>query len=319
MRFAGNPPRNERQGDVRRDQRRIALNLDMSELSILGRVTRADVRHDPYPHIAIENCLPVQLYEELTRTYPEDATILELENNARHRSARQNSRHDVTAPGILARPERFSSAWLEFVAYHISNAFYREFVRVLGPEIVATYPQLERRIGCPLANFTTGVLGDSSSRNCQILLDCHIGINTPAIRRSSVRRVHTDAPDELFAALLYFRRDEDKVSGGDLEILRWKENREHRFVGSEVDESDGELVYTVPYRANTAVILINSDTALHAVSERAPTALSRRLVNIMGRFRRALPEGLFTKRQKMTPYALGRRALQRYQKARRRF
>jgi hypothetical protein len=293
----------------------------MSELSILGRVTRADVCHDPYPHIAIEDCLPLQVYEELTRTYPADATILELEpgNNARRRTPRQNSRHDVCAPGILARPERFNAAWQAFVAYHTSNAFYREFVRLLGPEIVAAYPQLERRIGCPLANFTTGVLGDSGSRNCQLLLDCHIGINTPAIRRSSVRRVHTDAPDELFAALLYFRRDEDTVSGGDLEILRWKENREHRFVGSEVDESDGELVYTVPYRANTAVIFINSDSALHAVSERASTALSRRLVNVMGRFRQALPEGLFTKRQKMTPLALGRRALQRYQKATGRF
>ena len=67
------------------------------------------------------------------------------------------------------------------------------------------------------------------------------------------------------------------------------------------------------------MIFINSDSALHAVSERASTALSRRLVNIMGRFRQALPEGLFTKRQKMTPWALGRRGLQRYQKARRRF
>lgn len=279
------------------------------------------MRHDPYPHIVIEDCLPVHFYEELARTYPADATILEFEpkDNVGHRPPRQNSRHDVTARGILARPEHFGSAWRAFVAYHTSNAFYREFVRLLGPEIVATYPQLERRIGCPLANFTTGVLGDSGSRDCQLLLDCHIGINTPAIRRSSVRRVHTDAPDELFAALLYFRRDEDTVSGGDLEIIRWRENRERCFVGSEVDESDGELVYTVPYRANTAVIFINSDSALHAVSARASTALSRRLVNVMGRFRQALPEGLFTKRQKMTPWALGRRALQRYAKARGRF
>ncbi len=291
----------------------------MSELSILGRVTRADVRHDPYPHIVIEDCLPARLYEELASTYPADATILELEpqSSPRHSPPRQNSRHDLSAPGILARPERFSSAWREFVAYHTSNAFYREFVQLLGPEIVATYPQLERRIGCALAKFTTGVLGDVGSRDRQILLDCHIGINTPSIRQSSVRRVHTDAPDELFAALLYFRRDEDTVAGGNLEILRWKKNRHHRFVGSEIDEADGELVHTVPYRANTAVIFINSDRSLHAVSERASTPLSRRLVNVMGRFRLALPEGLFTKHQKMTPWALGRRALQRYQKSRR--
>jgi hypothetical protein len=32
----------------------------------------------------------------------------------------------------------------------------------------------------------------------------------------------------------------------------------------------------------------------------------------MGRFRESIPEGLFEKRQKMNPWALGRRALRRY-------
>jgi hypothetical protein len=170
-----------------------------------------------------------------------------------------------------------------------------------------------------LSQLTTGVLDDSRSRASQLLLDCHVGINTSSTRTSSVRRVHTDAPDELFAALVYFRREEDSVTGGDLEIYRWKARREPRFVGSEVDESDTERVYAVPYRANTAVIFINSEHALHALSKRGPSPASRRLVNIMGRFRQALPEGLFVKRQKTNPWALGRRALQRYRIATGRF
>jgi hypothetical protein len=182
-------------------------------------------------------------------------------------------------------------------------------LRVLGPEITAIYPQLEKRLGRPLPELTTGCLSDPGSGGGQLLLDCHVGINTPSTRLSSVRRVHTDAPDELFAALFYFRREDDTVAGGDLEIFRWKNHRKHRFVASEVDESDTQRVHTVAYRANTAVILINSESALHAVSRRGPAPSSRRLVNIMGRFREALPEGLFEKRQKMSPWALGRRAL----------
>jgi hypothetical protein len=213
---------------------------------------------------------------------------------------------------MLARPDCFTETWRAFVEYHVSNAFFQEFLRLMGPQILTLYPQLEQRLGCPLSELSTGLLSEARAHGSQLLLDCHVGINTPSTRGSSVRRVHTDAPDELFAALVYFRREEDAVSGGDLEIFRWKDQRRHLFVDSEVDESDTERVNTVDYRANTAVIFINSECALHAVSRRGPALLSRRLVNIMGRFREALPEGLFEKRQKMNPWALGRRALRRY-------
>jgi hypothetical protein len=284
----------------------------MPEYSILAGVTRADLRRDPYPHVVIDNCLPAELYAELARTYPEDSTILQLGSNSGSRSVRENSRQDVHAHRILERPDCFSESWRAFVDYHVSNAFYQEFLRLMGPEIVALYPQLEQRLGCPLPKLSTGVLGDVRSRGAQLLLDCHVGINTPSNHLSSVRRVHTDAPDELFAALFYFRREEDTVGGGDLEIHRWKDHRKHLFVDSEVDESDAQQVSTVAYRANTAVIFINSEHALHAVSQRGPARASRRLVNIMGRFREALPEGLFKKRQKRNPWALGRRVLRRY-------
>jgi hypothetical protein len=290
-------------------------NLKMPEYSILGRVTRADVHHDPYPHIVIDNCLPADLYEELARTYPADSAILQLGSNSGNRSVRQNSRQDLHAHSILARPDCCSETWRAFVRYHISNAFFQEFLRLMGPQITAIYPHLEQRLGCPLPQVTTGVLGETHSRGSQLLLDCHVGINTPSTRLSSVRRVHTDAPDELFAALFYFRRDDDTATGGDLEIYRWKDRRKPLFVSSEVDESDTERVHTVAYRANTAVIFINSERALHAVSSRGPAHSSRRLVNIMGRFRDSLPEGLFKKRQKINPWALGRRALQRYRMA----
>ena len=127
-----------------------------------------------------------------------------------------------------------------------------------------------------------------------------------------LRRVHTDAPDELFAMLFYFRREDDTSTGGALEIFRWKENTPRFFVGSEVDECDVERVTTIPYEANTLVAFINSDHSLHAVSKRSPSIVSRRLVNIMGRVRDSVPDGLFVKRQKKDLVSLGRRALQRY-------
>jgi hypothetical protein len=291
----------------------------MSEYSILRSITRADIRHEPYAHVVVEGCLPARLYAELARTFPADETILRLGKSARRGRAKPNSRHDVGAQHILDNPGCFSNSWQEFVRYHVSNVFFQEFIGLMGQEIMAAYPWLERRLGRPLRELRTGILDTPEADDCEIALDCHIGINTPSRRCGSVRRVHTDAPDELFAALIYFRAEDDRAAGGDLEIFQWKRDRAQLFVGSEVVESDAEPRYTVVTNPNTAVIFINSATALHAVSARGASLVSRRLVNIMGRVPRSIPEGLFRKRQKTDWVSLGRRALQRYKIAAGRF
>jgi len=283
-----------------------------SDYSILRGVTRADIRHEPYAHVVVENCLPAPLYEELARSFPSDETVLGLGKSAPDGHARPNSRHDVHAQEILGNPDSFAPSWREFVRYHVSSAFFQEFLGLLGPEIIATHPGLERRLGRPLRELRTGILGALEKDDSDIALDCHIGINTPSRNRSSVRRVHTDAPDELFAGLFYFRAPDDQAVGGDLEIFRWKRDKAHLFVGSEVNESDAEPVHTVAYKPNTAVIFINSTMALHAVSARDPSPVSRRLVNVMGRVPHSIPEGLFEKKQKASWWSLGRRVLQRH-------
>jgi hypothetical protein len=291
----------------------------MSEYSILRSITRADIRHEPYAHVVVENCLPAPLYAQLAQTYPSDETIFRLGDSAKDGRARPNSRHDVGALRILRNPDCFATQWQEFVRYHVSNAFFHEFLRLMGPEIVAAYPGLEQRLGQPLRELTTGIRYDPSAADAQLALDCHIGINTPSGRWSSVRRVHADAPDELFAALFYFRAEDDRVSGGDLQIFQWKHDKPHLFIGSEVDEADAEPVRTVACKPNTAVIFINTESSLHAVSARGPSLSSRRLVNIMGRVHRSIPEGLFQKRQKSDLRSLGRRALHRCKIATHRF
>lgn len=290
----------------------------MSEYSILRGISRADIRHEPYAHIVVQGCLPAPLYAELARTFPSDETILRLEKTAGRERPRPNSRHDVAAHRILVEPECFSQSWQDFVRYHVSNAFFREFIGLMGPEIRAAYPALEQRLGRPLEEFRTGIRDTPEADDCEIALDCHIGINTPSRRRSSVRRVHADAPDELFAALFYFCAEDDRA-GGDLEIFQWKHDKAPLFVGSEVDESDAERSHTVSCKPNTAVIFINSPAALHAVSARDSSPVSRRLVNIMGRVHHSIPEGLFEKRQKRDWVSRGRRVLQRYRISAHRF
>ena len=275
--------------------------------SVLGGITRADIRRDPYPHIVVENCLAPGIYAELARTYPDDETILRLSGAREQYVIRQNHRYDLRAHRILRHPGSVSPAWEAFVRYHVSHEFFREFAALMGPEIVATYPSLEARLQAGIDDWTTGVRFDPEWDQGHISLDCQIGINTAATRRSRTRGAHTDAPDELFAMLLYFRRPDDDAAGGDLEILRWKPHVPQRFVGRDVDPADAEICGVVPYRPNTLVVFINSAVSLHAVTPRAPTTLSRRLVNIVGRVQRSVPEGLFERPQKKGLKALAGR------------
>jgi hypothetical protein len=149
-----------------------------SEYSILRGVTRADIRHEPYAHVVVENCLSAPLYEELARSFPADETVLGLGKSARDGRARPNSRHDVHTQEILDNPGGFSQSWREFVRYHVSNAFFQELLELMGPEILATHPELERRLGRPLRELRTAVRGAPGAADSDIALDCHIGINT---------------------------------------------------------------------------------------------------------------------------------------------
>lgn len=270
--------------------------------SVLEQVTRDDLVLEPYPHIVKEDCLPASYYAELLRSYPSDEMITDLYKRhaicppaLRGEGLRQNTRYDVSASQVMETCEQFPEIWTEFVRYHSSPEFFAQVVRVIGPEIVRTYPFLEERLGKRVSDLTTGIRFRSKA---DVSLDCQIGINTPPTTMSAVRGPHADAPVELFAILLYLKDQADERTGGDLAIYRWRDPNVRRFVGAEVEEADVELVKTVTYRPNTMVMFLNSDDALHGVLPRAVSSQTRRLVNIIGEVDQSIPSGLFVMPQK---------------------
>ena len=265
--------------------------------SVLEKARRADICYYPYPHLMIENCLPEDYYQKLSEEYPDENLTLEL-NQWRNQNIDQNQRNDISAFQALKNKSLLSQLWIDFIEYHTSQTFYREVLNLLGPEIKTTYPLIENRIGKRIEECSAGIRFDPEKDSGEISLDCQVGINTPVTRKSSVRRVHTDATEELFAMLLYFRTEEDDSQGGDLEIYKWKDKSERKFNGEEIDEKEADYIKTIRYSPNTLVIFINSENSLHAVSERSVTNHSRRLVNIIGEVYQSIPEGLFVKNQR---------------------
>jgi len=261
--------------------------------SVLARATPADVRMAPFAHIVVENCLPPELYRRLADAYPADAVVRDNVDAHRRKRPAQNQRNDIGAHRSLSAGGPVAPLWQDFVRRHTSPVFLAELMAVFAPAIRATHPWLEARLGQSLESLDSGVRFDPAGRGAAVALDCQIGINTPVTRMSRVRGLHVDAPEELFAMLLYFRREDDASAGGDLELYAWKPGRKRRFDKSKVDPADVDRVATIPYRANTLVAFVNSVHAVHAVSPRSPTPHSRRLVNLIGEVGDSVPEGLF--------------------------
>lgn len=214
-------------------------------ISILGK--SAEVIPDPWPHVVIEEALPEDLYIDLLQTRLSPERIVSLSG----RPEKGNSRYDVSASQLLK--SEVADIWKRFVAYHVSHQFWQDILRVFGEVIKELHPTFD----------ITEPVGTRLVHPAPILLDCQMGINTPALTYGRVRGPHIDNSAALFAGLLYM----GNTAGGDLLLQRWRGKR--TFTDKfEIADRDVETVACVPYRHNTFVAFINSPDAIHAVTPR---------------------------------------------------
>lgn len=250
-------------------------------LSVVQKARSSDIASDPYPHIVIENALPQSLYDQLAAEFPSLETLTRgvvLKNNFAYYLPAIDSRHD----------RRISSLWQNFIEHHTSPAFLREVAGVFSPYIAKHYPWIEHEVGRPVHEFTVaerfpGRERNERNRGGDIVLDCQVGINSPVSKESSVIGPHVDSPYKLFAGMYYLRDPRDTSTGGDIRVLR-SLDAAYAFSGNEINPPAGkmEVVRTVPYRANSCLIWLNTPAALHDVTPRSVTDFPRRAVNLLG-------------------------------------
>ena len=227
----------------------------------------ATVYWEPYPHLVKENALPETTYRDLAETRLADNVI---------RAGREG---DNTRADIPTRFLKGIGVWDELIGYCTSRHFVRDVAAIFGSFIKGYYPWLD---------LWTGSVGVRKTGEYDIATECQIGVNTPCPVRSRVVGPHLDNPKELYAGLLYMRGD-DEPDGGDLEVLRYI--KPPRFEDKRrLPDDYTEVVRTIPYRANTFVLFINTPESIHSVSPRGPCEQYRRLVNIIGEARKPLFE-----------------------------
>lgn len=250
-------------------------------LSILGRATPDHLRLEPFPHLVIEDALPPDVFAQLFDTFPADELVVDGRPV-------KDTWYDYPASKVV-KDERVTPLWRQFFAHHTSAAFFHELLAVAGPTLRALHPGLEARVGRPLEAFRVGMRpggrGDPLAPGADLSMECQFYVNYTQAPRA-VRGPHVDRPSELFAALFYFRQTEDNSTGGDLDVCEatapiYPNERSVRIseLPAEVDAGLVRTVRTARYKANTLVLFLNSPRALHAVSPRSPTPLTRRHIN----------------------------------------
>ena len=252
-----------------------------NRLSILSNSAKINLEKFPYPHIVIKDALDKDVYLQLEKEFPKDDIILD------GRLAK-DTWFDYPASKVIS-DQRISPMWREFFKYHVSQQFFKEIIDLSGEQILALNQGIEKRVGRSLGDFSVGMRpggrGDPLATGADVSMECQFYLNY-SVKPRVVRGPHVDRPSELFAALLYFRQDEDSSKGADLEIcegsdeiFRSKHQVKIEKLPAEIDESKVTVVKKANYAANTLVLFLNSARSIHAVSPRSPTATPRRHIN----------------------------------------
>jgi hypothetical protein len=238
----------------------------MTHPTVLDRVTAADIRTDPYPHIVVDDALPAEVYARLRATLPDSDRIGWVGEKP------SNIRLPFSAVRILA-DARMDAAWRAFAEAHASMAFV---VRVL--DLFADHWPAIDPPPAAIRAMDWGLLDDPETTDAMLKVDARIELNTAVHGRpSAVRAGHVDTPNRLFSGLFYCRAQDDPTPGGDLELYRWR-GAPRDVARFQVGAEEIEAVATVPYAANRLVLFPNHAHALHGVTPRPPTPHERAYV-----------------------------------------
>lgn len=270
--------------------------------SILTSIHRSQIVTEPFPHVHVPDLLDQDYYAALADAYPA------LQAVAGERTLKSNQAYLQSAREVINNPA-IPHIWREFFAYHTSERFFREMIAFWQLCIEQEYQSLSGYLGKPVSDLTTAVREKSKEETAgnlgaDVMLDCQFGMNSPASRPGTVRGPHIDKPRKLYAALLYFRHPDDSFEGGDLEFYRSRQPNYPVDGRLNINKKYVEHCATIPYRANSLVMWLNTPRSLHGVSPRPATNVPRRYINVLAESYTLNKEGFFPLHQPLVTRGL---------------
>src|SRR3989344_9187402 len=265
----------------------------MKDFNVLQKATKNNICFDPFPHIVIENALDNTLYQKLVNMYPNPEYIMNVSctHSNRWKPSENNIMYQLRSEDILQSKE-VDDLWKRFVQYHTSEKFYQQVCNLFGfDRLFQHHPKLKSK--ATENKLTVGIR--SKKNKTDLGMECAIRVNSPVTQQSTVRAPHIDANSTVFVGLYYFRDPADTSTGGDLAIYKHNDSANFIVTPFKLEQKAGRtymnsneiasnitLVKTIKYQPNTLIFFINSDQAVHAVTERSITPHYRKLINIIG-------------------------------------
>lgn len=233
------------------------MNLDITQ-----DLTHDDLIMDPCPYFAVEPALPWPLYDQLVAEYPEAHM---MQDGKTHFQARRYRQHEFE-PGTI------TLLWQDFVAYHNSRQFKDRVLDLFVPALEKYYPTLADRLRQAAVSARHDAVAGTVQLEMQFVLNGQ--------QDTTVRTAHLDNSRELFAGLLYMRRPDDTSTGGDIQVFRKLVDQPGYTGIREVNLDHVAVAGTVPYRANSLILFLNTHDTIHGVTPRIGATCVRRYINI---------------------------------------
>ena len=251
---------------------------DTRSLSLLAKVSQADIVLEPFPHVVVRDALDADLADRLREEIPSVATLGKGQPTGSNIRVSYPCRLWMDDPSV-------SPTWKRFLNEHLGQAFLDRMMSVFGPALRRLHPRFERRYK-PLDRLRAGLRRIDEFEQADVVLDAQICANTPVLgKATAVRGAHVDTPHKLFVGLYYLRDPADTSTGGDLQLYGPRPGSDLRWVGRFTSPERFHLVRTVPYEHNVLVLFLNSIHSVHLVTARSPTSYPRLLVNLVGEVR----------------------------------
>lgn len=225
---------------------------------------RKDSTH--FPFAQIENFLTDEDYNKLKDIFPQLSEFSKYgdvgENNIILKKA---YRHLV---------DENDTNWKQIGDYFTSDQFFNKMCDFYKEDIKKHYPELYERI--QKNEVTIGKFGVDSWDDYEILLDFHLGINTPVKEVSTCRGPHLDNRKVLYVGLCYFKGDEDTTNSGHYTAYKLIKDRLKLGTSRSVSLDDVEVIDQVVYKKNTLATFLNTPLSIHGVSDREITDIERK-------------------------------------------
>lgn len=239
--------------ELREEVEQLAATLDAGRIAAHVRqaIAAAPIHTDPFPHLLVENWLPPDTYATSIRALPPSVFFAD----------RDESRQRLIVPFAVA-PEFSRRVW-RFVAHGIVGD-------MVGPA-------LTEKLRPTLVEYIRSFCPDMPP---DIDLALHASNGRIMLRRPGyVITPHRDPKWGFVTCLVYLARRGDSETYG-TQLYRVK-NDEEAPSGKPyyVEESRCELVKSIPFRANTMLVFLNS-TGAHGASipaDAQPPTLERYL------------------------------------------